>query len=174
MQPSRRLLARVLVPFVFVLATCSTTSTVHLTGAPTSTDRPAPVVADPGRVPHDLDGQLRHAVLLANLTRWYARPSPVHLAPDPVPVAVLAGGDRFDRLASCESGDGHGSIDPAAVSPGGRYRGAFQFTLTSWQGAGMDGDPVDFGYGEQKAAAVRWAGMTNPAGQWPVCWWRSA
>lgn len=83
-------------------------------------------------------------------------------------------GDRFDRLASCESGDGHGSINPQAVSPGGKYRGAFQFSLTSWHSAGMAGDPIDYDYGTQKQTAMRWASITTPSSQWPVCWPRTA
>lgn len=107
-----------------------------------------------------------------------AQPPP---APKPSPQARATGspsssaGDRFDRLAACESGGGViANIDPGAVSPGGRYRGAFQFTLSSWAGAGESGDPVDHDYATQKAAAIRWAGMTRPAGQWPVCWPRTA
>lgn len=102
-------------------------------------------------------------------------PSPRARAhPSPVATADTSTGDRFDRLASCESGDGHGTINPAAVSPTGRYRGAFQFSLASWAAAGETGDPADHDYPTQKAAAIRWAAMTRPAGQWPVCWSRTA
>jgi len=78
-------------------------------------------------------------------------------------------GDRFDRLAVCESGR-----DPTAVSPTGRYRGAFQFSLATWHAAGGAGDPVDASYDQQKQIAVTWASAVDPATQWPVCWSRTA
>jgi Transglycosylase-like domain len=77
--------------------------------------------------------------------------------------------DRFDRLAMCESGG-----DPAAVSPGGRYRGAFQFSGPTWHAAGGSGDPVDSSYAEQKRVAMGWAQVVEPATQWPVCWPRTS
>jgi len=61
-------------------------------------------------------------------------------------------GDRFDRLARCESGG-----NATAVSPTGRYRGAFQFSLATWQAAGGSGDPIDVSYDEQKQIAMTWA-----------------
>ena len=79
------------------------------------------------------------------------------------------GRDRFDRLALCESGG-----EPAAVSPGGRYRGAFQFSLPTWHSAGGAGDPVDATYAEQKRVAMSWAKVVEPSTQWPVCWPRTA
>lgn len=89
--------------------------------------------------------------------------------------ATVADGDRFDRLASCESGDGHGSINPQAVSPGGKYRGAFQFSLSTWQNSvHRSGDPIDYTYADQKAAAMELASISTPSSQWPVCWARSA
>src|SRR4051794_37441936 len=41
------------------------------------------------------------------------------------------------RIAQCES---HGN--PRAVSPGGQYRGKFQFSLASWKEYGGHGDPA--------------------------------
>jgi hypothetical protein len=55
-----------------------------------------------------------------------------------------------------------------AVSPGGRYRGAYQFDLDSWQRAGGHGDPVDATRLEQDFRAVRWRQMVG-RGAWPVC-----
>jgi hypothetical protein len=78
-------------------------------------------------------------------------------------------GDRFDRLARCESGG-----DAAAVSPSGRYRGAFQFSQPTWEAAGGSGDPIDASYDEQKRIAIAWAGVVEPSSQWPVCWSRTA
>jgi hypothetical protein len=77
--------------------------------------------------------------------------------------------DRFDRLALCESGG-----ESTAVSPGGRYRGAFQFSLATWHAAGGTGDPVDASYDEQKRVAMGWANVVEPSTQWPVCWPRTA
>lgn len=82
---------------------------------------------------------------------------------------VVLDGDRFDRLSSCEAGQ-----DPTNLSPGGKYRGAFQFSLPTWHAAGMSGDPIDYTYADQKKAAMSWATQADPAGQWPVCWPRSA
>jgi hypothetical protein len=55
-----------------------------------------------------------------------------------------------------------------AISPGGRYRGAYQFDLDSWQRAGGRGDPVDAGKLEQDFRAVRWLQAVG-RGAWPVC-----
>ena len=88
----------------------------------------------------------------------------------PVTSAVRnAGLDRFDRLALCESGR-----DASAVSPGGRYRGAFQFSLPTWHAAGGAGDPVGVSYSDQKRIAMGWAQVVEPSTQWPVCWPRTA
>jgi hypothetical protein len=71
--------------------------------------------------------------------------------------------DRFDRLAMCES-----SGNPTAVH--GPHRGAFQFLLETWHAAGGAGDPVDASYEDQRAVAMHWAQVDDPAQQWPVCW----
>lgn len=77
-------------------------------------------------------------------------------------------GDRFDRLAACESGG-----DPT-TNTGNGYFGAFQWLLSTWHAAGGTGNPVDHSYTEQKAVAMHWATVANPYTQWPVCWPRSA
>lgn len=103
--------------------------------------------------------------------------------------AVVLNGDRFDRLALCESGG-----DPTTNTGNGFY-GAFQFTASSWRSAwerGGFGDkygttdeagvfhpagaglPIDWSYGVQKEVAMFWASITTPSRQWPVCWPRSA
>jgi hypothetical protein len=110
-----------------------------------------------------------------------ASASPVAFDPSPVMDGLAAarvrvtstvltrGLDRYDRLAVCESGR-----DPAAVSPGGRYRGAFQFSLPTWRAAGGAGDPVDASYTEQKRVTMGWAQAVEPSTQWPVCWRRTS
>jgi hypothetical protein len=66
-------------------------------------------------------------------------------------------------IAECESGG-----NPQAVSPGGQYRGKYQFSLDTWRGLGGKGDPVDAPESEQDRLALklyRQAG-TSP---WPNC-----
>lgn len=112
---------------------------------------------------------------------WWARAERQSIAdflaaiPPPAPPRVPArrpsgdmSGDRFDRLAMCESGG-----DPATNTGNGFY-GAFQFVLSSWHSAGGTGYPNEHSYAEQKAVALYWASVTNPYQQWPVCWPRSA
>jgi Transglycosylase-like domain/Putative peptidoglycan binding domain len=41
------------------------------------------------------------------------------------------------RIAKCESGG-----NPRAISPGGRYRGKYQFSRTTWRALGGTGDPA--------------------------------
>ena len=67
------------------------------------------------------------------------------------------------RIAECES---HG--DPRAIGGGGRYRGAFQFTRSTWAGVGGRGDPADAPLIEQYRRAKRLLERSGP-GQWPVC-----
>ena len=73
------------------------------------------------------------------------------------------GGRSFDALAQCESGG-----NPQAVGGGGRYYGAFQFSLATWRSLGYSGNPADHSYETQKAAAqklVRRSGWS----QFPSC-----
>lgn len=94
-------------------------------------------------------------------------------------------GDRFDRLAGCESGG------DATTNTGNGFGGAFQFVPPSWraawEGGGFGalypledgtpsppGSPWSWPYAVQKQVAMYWAGVSNPASQWPVCWPRSA
>ena len=76
---------------------------------------------------------------------------------------VAVGGDVWGALARCESGG-----NPQAVGGGGRYFGAFQFSLGAWRAAGMSGNPVDYDYGTQLAAAQRLQARSG-WGQWPHC-----
>jgi len=85
----------------------------------------------------------------------------------------VASDERFDALAACEStGDRDGRaphrIDPAAVSPTGKYRGAFQFDLPTWQSVGGTGDPAAHSYGEQLARAQELQARRG-WGPWPHC-----
>ena len=77
---------------------------------------------------------------------------------------------RWARLISkCESGH-----NPKALSPDGEYRGAFQFSLETWQSAPRSpgGDPIDYTWKTQAVVAIalrnkaRRAGWDSP---WRVC-----
>ena len=69
----------------------------------------------------------------------------------------------LDAIAECESHD-----NPRAISPGGAYRGKYQFSLQTWQSVGGDGDPAAASETEQdRRAAVLY--RTGGPGHWPVC-----
>jgi len=74
----------------------------------------------------------------------------------PIP-AVLA------SIAMCES---HGN--PRAISPGGTYRGKYQFSFSTWASVGGSGDPAAASETEQdRRAAILY--RTGGPGHWPVC-----
>lgn len=82
--------------------------------------------------------------------------------------ADRGGGRRADdatwvALARCESGG-----DPTAVGGGGRYHGAFQFTLDTWHSLGYPGDPLEYPFSAQLEAAKRLQARSGWA-QWPAC-----
>jgi hypothetical protein len=83
--------------------------------------------------------------------------------PRPAGAPVAVGGDVWGALARCESGG-----NPRAVGGGGRYFGAFQFSLGSWRSLGYAGNPVDHPYGTQLEAAQRLQARSG-WGQWPHC-----
>jgi Transglycosylase-like domain/Putative peptidoglycan binding domain len=67
------------------------------------------------------------------------------------------------RIAECESGG-----DPTAVSRSGRYRGKYQFSMSTWVQMGGEGDPAQAAEWVQDRIALklyRRAG-TSP---WPNC-----
>ena len=69
------------------------------------------------------------------------------------------------QTAQCESGG-----DPQAIGGGGKYRGAFQFMLSTWETAPKSpgGDPIDYSYKTQAVVAVALM-RKDGAGHWPVC-----
>ena len=73
------------------------------------------------------------------------------------PSATLA------RIAQCESGG-----NPTAISPGGRYRGKYQFSRATWRALGGTGDPAAApeSVQDQMAATLLAQAGTSP---WPVC-----
>jgi hypothetical protein len=67
------------------------------------------------------------------------------------------------QIAECESGG-----NPRAVSPGGQYRGKYQFSLETWHNLGGDGDPVDASEAEQDRIALKLYRRSGTA-PWPNC-----
>ena len=70
---------------------------------------------------------------------------------------------QLDAIARCESRG-----DPRAISAGGTYRGKYQFSFSTWQSVGGEGDPAAASETEQdRRAAVLYrtggAGHCNPS-----------
>jgi hypothetical protein len=95
--------------------------------------------------------------------RVRTRPTPPPTTTAPRPQRVAPTGDIWGRLAACESGG-----NTRAVGGGGRYFGAFQFSLSSWQRTGHSGNPIDYPYDVQLQAAQTLQSMSGWS-QWPVC-----
>lgn len=74
-----------------------------------------------------------------------------------------SGGSNLDAIRQCESGGNYG-----AVSPSGKYRGAYQFDQQTWQSVGGSGDPAAASAAEQdqRAAALAQQRGSSP---WPNC-----
>lgn len=81
----------------------------------------------------------------------------------PVPATSTGSLLNWTALAECES-----SNDPTQVSTSGKYRGAFQFDLTTWANYGPAGDPAAAPYIEQlrRAQALYADRGRSP---WPYC-----
>jgi hypothetical protein len=67
------------------------------------------------------------------------------------------------RIAECESGG-----DPRALSPGGSYRGKYQFSLATWHALGGRGDPADAAERVQDRMAAKLLRLRGTA-PWPNC-----
>jgi resuscitation-promoting factor RpfB len=67
------------------------------------------------------------------------------------------------RIAECESGG-----DPQAVSPGGTYRGKYQFHRSTWAALGGSGDPADASEDVQDRLALKLYRQQGTA-PWPSC-----
>jgi Transglycosylase-like domain len=91
-----------------------------------------------------------------------------------------SGGDKYAMLwertsrrdrrwarstAECESGR-----DPKAIGGGGKYRGAFQFLISTWKAAPKSpgGDPIRYPYRTQAVVAIALKNRDG-ARHWPVC-----
>jgi len=71
-----------------------------------------------------------------------------------------ADGLNWAALAKCESGG-----NPRAVNPSGKYRGLYQFSMSTWAGVGGSGDPIDASPDEQTYRA-QLLYQRSGAGQW--------
>lgn len=69
----------------------------------------------------------------------------------------------LQRIAECESGG-----NPRAVSPGGQYRGKYQFSRETWRTLGGSGDPVDAPEWLQDRLALKLYRLRGTA-PWPNC-----
>jgi Transglycosylase-like domain/Putative peptidoglycan binding domain len=67
------------------------------------------------------------------------------------------------RIARCESGG-----NPRAISPGGTYRGKYQFSRETWRNLGGTGDPVDAPEWLQDRLALKLYRQAGTA-PWPNC-----
>jgi peptidoglycan hydrolase-like protein with peptidoglycan-binding domain len=67
------------------------------------------------------------------------------------------------QIAECESGG-----DPTAVSPGGQYRGKYQFSVSTWRNLGGKGDPAEAPEADQDRIALKLYRRSGTA-PWPNC-----
>jgi hypothetical protein len=67
------------------------------------------------------------------------------------------------RIARCESGG-----DPHAISPGGTYRGKYQFDRQTWHAIGGHGDPARASEAAQDRLALKLL-RERGTSPWPAC-----
>jgi hypothetical protein len=96
--------------------------------------------------------QTRGALGLESFIRSSVRRS----VPTSMP-AILA------AIAECESG-----ANPRAISPGGQYRGKYQFSRATWLRLGGSGDPADAPEWKQDRLALKLYRESGTA-PWPNC-----
>lgn len=109
--------------------------------------------------------QIAHSVRILRRMHFHGarllRPGLPYLPP--ANTRTLVPGAVLSAIAQCES---HGS--PTAVSPGGTYRGKYQFAVSTWRSVGGTGDPAAAPETEQdRRAAMLYA--SQGAAPWPVC-----
>lgn len=71
--------------------------------------------------------------------------------------------EKWEKMRFCESSDNY-----QAVSPSGRYTGAYQFDRPTWQSVGGTGNPGDASPSEQDARARELYARRGDV-PWPVC-----
>lgn len=69
----------------------------------------------------------------------------------------------LERIARCESGG-----DPRAISASGRYRGKYQFSVSTWRAMGGQGDPARASEARQDRLAGKLFAAQGRA-PWPHC-----
>jgi peptidoglycan hydrolase-like protein with peptidoglycan-binding domain len=69
----------------------------------------------------------------------------------------------LQQIAECESGG-----NPRAISPGGQYRGKYQFSRSTWRALGGSGDPADAPEWLQDRLALKLYRQSGTA-PWPNC-----
>ncbi len=74
-----------------------------------------------------------------------------------------SGGGDLANIRRCESGGNY-----QAVSPSGKYRGAYQFDVRTWRSIGGSGDPAAASPAEQDARA-RQLRSQRGSSPWPNC-----
>jgi hypothetical protein len=67
------------------------------------------------------------------------------------------------QIAECESGG-----NPGAISPGGQYRGKYQFSRETWHNLGGSGDPAAAPEWQQDRLALKLYRLRGTA-PWPNC-----
>jgi peptidoglycan hydrolase-like protein with peptidoglycan-binding domain len=67
------------------------------------------------------------------------------------------------QIAECESGG-----NPRAISPGGQYRGKYQFSRETWRNLGGSGDPAAAPEWQQDRLALKLYRLRGTA-PWPNC-----
>jgi hypothetical protein len=85
------------------------------------------------------------------------------LAPQGSSVRAVRVPQVLQRIALCES-----SGNPRAVSPGGDYRGKYQFSRDTWRRLGGEGDPADAPEWRQDQLALKLYRESGTA-PWPSC-----
>ncbi len=112
-----------------------------------------------------VDGVVGPITRRALRLRPFARSSVIHPRKRPRRSRGLRGLPAvLEKIARCES-DG----DPNAISPGGRYRGKYQFSRETWkQWGGRGDDPAEASEAHQDEVALRLYRARGTA-PWPSC-----
>ena len=95
--------------------------------------------------------------------RVAAERAPAPLRVEQIATAPGSLAEGWAKLRNCESSGNY-----RALSPGGLYRGAYQFDLRTWEAVGGTGDPIDAAPAEQDLRAQI---LYDRRGRqpWPVC-----
>ena len=109
------------------------------------------VVTVPVTDPLDLQALIDAAAPIAEIAPAPAPEQAPEPEPEPVPPPLPSprsgywpSDAQWYRLRICESTD-----NPRAASPGGLYRGHYQFDFRTWRSVGGEGDPIDASAEEQ-------------------------